>query len=144
MSSKFALFMRDNKTQQKNEHYAPTASLCNEDGKPLEWEFKRLNSEQNSRLRDECLVNEPNPKNPKTYISTLKTAKYFEKVIVASTVFPDLYDKELQDSYGVNTPEKLLYAMVDNPGEYDRLVQFIQRFNGMDATLSDEIDEAKN
>ena len=142
--SRFSQFMRDKKITQPNVRYAPTASLLDENGKPLEWEFRRLSSAQNAKLRDECLVSEPNPKNPKAFIQTLKTAKYFGKMTVASVVFPDLYDSELQDSYGVNTPEKLLYALVDNPGEYDRLIQFIQQLNGMDATLGDRIDEAKN
>ena len=144
MSSKFSQFMRENKLAQPNLFYAPTASLLDENGEPLKWEFRRISSEQNSRLRDECLINEPNPKNPKAFIRTLKTAKYFEKMIVASTVFPDLYDSGLQDSYGVNTPEKLLYALVDDPGEFDRLVRFVQQLNGMDESFGDKIDQAKN
>ena len=65
-------------------------------------------------------------------------------MIVASVVVPDLYDKELQDSYGVMTPEDLLLAMVDNPGEYNDLASFVQKFQGFDVSFSDKVDEAKN
>ena len=59
-------------------------------------------------------------------------------------VTPDLFDKELQDSYGVATPEELLLAMVDDPGEYNDLAVFIQQFQGFDVSFEDKVDEAKN
>ncbi len=64
--------------------------------------------------------------------------------MAASIVYPDLYDAELQDSYGVKTPEDLLLAMVDNPGEYSDLTAFVQKFQGFDVSFSDKVDEAKN
>ena len=42
------------------------------------------------------------------------------------------------------TPEELIYEMIDNPGEYTELADFIQNFNGFDETLQDKVDEAKN
>ena len=65
-------------------------------------------------------------------------------MIVASTVYPDLYDKELQDSYGVMTPEELLYAMVDNAGEYQDFTVWMQKFQGFTKSLEEKVDEAKN
>ena len=55
-----------------------------------------------------------------------------------------LYDKELQDSYGVMTPEELLYAMVDNAGEYQDFTVWMQKFQGFTKNLDDKVDEAKN
>ena len=57
---------------------------------------------------------------------------------------PDLYDAELQDSYGVKTPEDLLLAMVDSPGEYNDLAAYVQKFQGFDVSLDDKVQEAKN
>ena len=65
-------------------------------------------------------------------------------MICASVVSPDLYDTELQDSYGVKTPEELLLAMVDDPGEYNELAMFVQRFNGFDNPFEEKVNEAKN
>lgn len=53
-------------------------------------------------------------------------------------------DKELQDSYGVMTPEELLYAMVDNAGEYQDFTMWMQKFQGFTKNLDDKVDEAKN
>ena len=42
--SKFSKFMKANKIEKKNGFYAPTKSLCDDNGKPLEWEFRHISS----------------------------------------------------------------------------------------------------
>jgi len=66
------------------------------------------------------------------------------KRIVASVVFPDLHNAELQDSYGVKEPEDLLFAMLDEAGDYQRLSAFIQNYNKLNVTMDEKIEEAKN
>jgi hypothetical protein len=142
--SKFLRFMKPNKTTKANEFYAPTASLCDENGKPLEWEFKHITSKQNEKMRENCTVDVPITGKPNMYRPKLNTSKYLTQMVVTSTVCPDLYDAELQDSYGVKTPEDLLFAMVDDAGEYQELCVWVQKFQGFTKTLSDKVDEAKN
>ena len=79
-----------------------------------------------------------------TYRTKLDASKYMSKMISACIVEPNLYDKDLQDSYGVMTPEDLLKEMIDNPGEYNELAEFIQKFNSFDKVLEDKVEEAKN
>ena len=81
---------------------------------------------------------------PNLFRPKLITSKYLMAMIVKSTVFPDLYDKELQDSYGVMTPEDLVYAMVDNAGEMQDFQLWMQRFQGFTKSLDEKVDEAKN
>ena len=50
----------------------------------------------------------------------------------------------MQDSYGVKTPEDLLMAMVDDPGEYNDLAAFVQKFQGFNVSFEDKVNEAKN
>ena len=57
---------------------------------------------------------------------------------------PDLLDRELQNSYGVERAEDLLLAMVDDPGEYNDLAAFVQKFQGFDTSFEDKVNEAKN
>lgn len=142
--SKFLRFMKPNKTTKTNEFHAPTASLCDENGKPLEWEFKHITSKQNEQMRENCTVDVPITGKPNMYRPKLNTSKYLTQMVVASTVCPDLYDAELQDSYGVKTPEDLLFALVDDAGEYQDLCVWVQKFQGFTKTLSDKVDEAKN
>lgn len=142
--SKFSRFMKANKTEKTNEFYAVTKSLRDENGKPLEWEFGHITSKQNDAIRDECVKEIPVAGKANMYRQKLDASKYIHRLITASVVSPDLYDKELQDSYGVCTPEELLYALVDDPGEYNELAAFVQKLNGFDVSFEDKVEKAKN
>lgn len=137
-------FLKGNKKVRKNVRFAATKSLCDEQGKPLEWELKPLTTRENDVLRDDCTTEIPIPGKPGQYRSRFDATKYLARMICACVVYPDLYNAELQDSYGVKTPEALITEMIDNPTEYNALAEFIQKENGLDATLSEKIDAAKN
>jgi len=137
-------FLKQNKITKANEKYAPTKTLLFENGEPLKWEFKHITSKQNEDIREGCTKDVPVTGKPGVYRQKLNTSKYLAQMIVASTVVPDLYNKELQDSYGVKTPEDLLFALVDDPGEYQDFCVWIQSFQGFTETMDDKVKEAKN
>lgn len=141
--SKFSKFMKENKVTKKNERYAPTASLT-DSGKPIEWEFRHITSRENETLRDSCTVEIQVTGKPNVFRPKLNISQYVAKMICTSVVYPDLYDAQLQDSYGVKTPEELLYALVDDPGEYNDLGAWVQNFQGFTKSLDDKVEEAKN
>lgn len=142
--SNFSRFMKKNKVEKKNTTYAATKSLVDEDGNPLLWTIKPLSTRDNDNIRDDCMIEVPVKGKPNMYRPKLDTSKYIAKMICACVVEPDLYNKELQDSYGAMTPEDLLREMIDDPGEYQDFASFVQNFNGFDTTLDEKIDEAKN
>ena len=142
--SKFAKFMKANKAVKENGFYPATKSLCDEKGNPLDWEFKHISSKENEELREGCTIDIPVTGKPNMYRPKLKSSLYIQRMIAASVVMPDLFDSELQDSYGVKTPEDLLMAMVDDPGEYNDLAAFVQKFQGFNVSFEDKVDEAKN
>lgn len=142
--SNFIRFMRENKVEKKNAFYAPTDSLMDENGDALKWEFRHIGSKENERLRDACTVDVQVKGKPNLYRPKLDTTKYLVSMIVSATVVPDLYDKELQDSYGVKTPEDLLFALVDDAGEYTDLTAWMQKFQGFTKSFDEKVEEAKN
>lgn len=142
--SKFTRFMKENKKVKENQKYAPTTSLTDEKGNSLEWEFRHITSKENEELRDSCTIEVQVKGKPNLYRPRLNTSQYMANMIVASTVFPDLYDAELQDSYNVKKPEDLLLALVDDPGEYAALEEWVQKFQGFDKTLEEKVEEVKN
>lgn len=142
--SKFDKFMKANKAVKENGFYPATKSLCDEKGKPLEWEFKHISSKENEEIREGCTIDIPVTGKPNMYRPKLKSSLYIRRMIAASVVAPDLFDSELQDSYEVKTPEDLLMAMVDDPGEYNDLAAFVQKFQGFNVSFEDKVDEAKN
>lgn len=142
--SKFSKFMKANKKVKENGFYAPTKSLLDDNGKPLKWEFRHITSQENEEIRDECTIEVQVTGKPNVYRPRVQTGKYIRKMIAQSVVMPDLYDKELLESYGVDKPENLLLAMVDDPGEYNDHAAFVQKFQGFDTSFEDKVEEAKN
>lgn len=136
--------MKANKVVKANEKHPVTKSLCDEKGNPLEWEFRHMSSKENEELRESCTIDVPVTGKSGMFRQKVKSSLYIQKMIAASVVSPDLYDAELQDSYGVSKPEDLLMAMVDDPGEYSDLAAYVQKFQGFDTNFEDKVDEAKN
>ncbi len=137
-------FLKKNKAKRENTFYAPTASLTDEKGAPLKWEFRHLTTSENDDIREQCSYDVQVTGKPGQFRSKLDTSKYLAKLICASVVSPNLNNKELQDSYGVMWPEDLLRQMVDLPGEYARLTELIQKLNGFDETMDELVEDAKN
>lgn len=142
--SGFSAFMKANKVKKENVKYIATTSIVDGDGNSPEWEFKHISSKENRDIREKNTIEIPIKGKYGAFRQKINTEGYMLDMIVASTVTPNLYDKELQDSYGVKTPEDLLLAMVDAPGEYDELAVFVQNFNGYTKNLDEKVEEAKN
>jgi len=142
--SNFSQFMKANKKVKESTTYAATKSIVDKDGKPVLWELRPISSKENTELREGCMKEIPIKGKSGMYRQKMNTSEYIAKLLVASCVTPDLYDAALQDSYGVMTPEDLLYALVDDPGEYDDFAAFVQKFNGFTTSLEEKVDEAKN
>ena len=136
--------MKNNKIAKENTTFPATKSLVDENGEPLLWTIKPLTTSENEKIRDDCMIDVPVTGKPNLFRPKLNTSKYIAKMVCACVVEPNLYDKTLQDSYGVMTPEELLKEMIDDPGEYQAFASFIQDFNGFNTTLEDKVEEAKN
>lgn len=142
--SALSLFLKKNKKVKENVKFSATKSLCDENGVPLEWEIKPLTTRESDDIREACTVEVPITGKPNIFRQKVNSSKFGAKMLAASVVFPDLYNAELQDSYGVSTPEDLVREMIDDPGEYNRFFAFVQEFNGFDSDLEDKVKEAKN
>jgi hypothetical protein len=135
--SNFTRFMKQNKTARANTTFPATKSLTDEKGGVLNWEIKPVTTKQDEAIRDSCTSGAGGKER-------LDISKYLGKLAAAAVLYPDLYDAELQDSYGVKTPEDLLKEMLDTPSEYNDFVVFVQKYNGFDVTINEKIEEVKN
>lgn len=142
-TTSISAFLKKNKIVKANAFFAATKSLCDDQGKPIEWEIKPITTKENEDIQNKCLVNVSVPGKPGQSVQRLDPTKYIKRLIAASVVFPDLLNAELQDSYGVSTPESLVQEMVDNSGEWNAFAQFINDFNGF-TPIQEDIDTAKN
>lgn len=142
--SDLSRFLKANKIKRENTTFAATKSLVDAKGNPLLWTIKPLTTKENDAIRDECMIDVPVKGKPNVFRPKLNTSKYIGKMICACVIEPNLHDKDLQDSYGVMSPDDLLKEMIDDAGEYQEFVTFVQNFNGFNTKLEDKVEEAKN
>ena len=138
------LFLKSNKKKIENQEYAVTKSLCDETGEPLKWKLRAVTTKESERIREACTREVQVPGKKNMYRQKFDSSAYTAKIVCAAIVYPDLENKELQDSYGVMSPEELVQEMVDNPEEYSALLQFINDMSGLSETLEDDVDKVKN
>lgn len=137
------LFLKSNKKQRESIKYAATKSLCDENGEPLLWTIKPLTTKESEEISEQCIKNVPVRGKPNIFQPQLDIREFSLKAAAASVVEPNLYSAELQDSYGVKTPEELLMAMIDDPTEYTALLGVINGQMEKDDTAQRR-EEAKN
>ena len=142
MMSDFAVFMNGNATKDENVKYVASKRFSVK-GKPVEWEIKCIDSDLDEAIRKECTKKVPVAGKRGQYTQETDTDKYIGRMCVASTVYPDLNNAELQDSYGVKSADALLKKML-KPGEYTEYKAKVMEVNGYDMSMEELVDEAKN
>ncbi len=141
MAKSLSAFLAQNAKKVDNRKIAASPRFVDENGKPMEWEIACITASENQKLRKESTRNVPTSKRGQ-YTQDFDTALYQAKLATKCVVFPDLNDKELQDSYGVMSAEQLISAML-TPGEFDDLILSIVELNGF-TPEGELVDEAKN
>ena len=110
-------------------------------GNTVKFEIKSISNEMDDALRKQNTRQVKKAKG--VIVPELDQQKYFVDLVLKSLVYPDLDDKELQDSWGVMDSRELINAML-LPGEYTALLQEVQKINGWDLNVEDIKDEVKN
>lgn len=136
--SGFEAFLKQNKKQDETMKLAASMSFVDKNGKPLEWEIRPLKSKEAASIRK--LTNRIG-KGGRVDVDN----ETFNRMAAAkATVFPDLNDKELQDSYGVMCAEDLIVEMLDKDGEFQEYVKNVMALSGYNITDTELVKEAKN
>jgi len=136
-------FMKGNAVIQENVKYEASNRFLGADKKPLQWEMKAITSQKAEDLQKQATKNKPIPGQKGKFTAEVDMNLYAAKLAVECTVFPDLNDKDLQDSYSVMGAEELLKIML-LPGEYNDYLTEVQKVNGFNKDINDLVDEAKN
>lgn len=136
--SGFEAFLKQNKKQDETMKFAASMSFTDKNGKPLEWEIRPLKSKEEAAIRK--LTN----KIGKGGRVDVDNETFNRMAAAKATVFPDLNDKELQDSYGVMCAEDLIVEMLDKDGEFQEYVKNVMAVSGYNITDTELVKEAKN
>ena len=140
--SQFNAFLAQNALKPENEKVVVSKRFI-EDGKPIEWEVAAITSDEDDQLRKDNTKRMPVPGKKGMMVPETNYTAYLAALAVKCTVFPNLHEKELQNSYSVMGATELLKKML-LPGEYDEYLATIQKINGFDVGMDEVVEEAKN
>lgn len=141
--SNLSAFLSQNVLRNENERHVVSNRFVDENKKPIKWEIQAITSQDDELLRKTCTRKVQMPGKKNHYINDLDQNKYAGLLAVKCTVFPNLNDATLQDSYGVMGSDELLKTML-LPGEYADYLNLVQKINGFEKSLEDKVEEAKN
>lgn len=135
------LFLKESKKATKNTFFAASESFIDpKTKKPVLWEIRPLRSGEADALRLQCTKFGKNGQ--KVGVDESR----FNKLMAARcTVFPDLNNIDLQNSYGVLGAENLIEELLDIDGEYQAYLAKITEISKYSAgDINDKVKEAKN
>ncbi len=136
-------FLAQNALKVENVKYVVSKRFVDENGEPIPWEIRCITSTEDEAIRKACTKRVPIPGKRNQFTQEIDYNLYLGKLAAACTVFPNLNDVELQNSYGVMGADALLKTML-TPGEYADYLTKIQEVNGFEVTFEDAVEEAKN
>lgn len=140
MSVSLSAFLAQNADKVGKVSVVASQRFHDESGKPIPWEIGCITAGENAKLRKSCMKQVAVGKGQ--YTTVFDSNAYLEKVAVRCTLFPDLQNTELQNSYGCMDAEQLIVTML-TPGEFEDYSTAVLKANG----FKDEqelVDEAKN
>lgn len=142
MSRDLSAFLSQNVKRVENTLYPATNRIVDENGKPIPWEICCITATENARIRKGCMTTVAVAGKKGQYTQEFNSQLYLARLCVRTTVYPDLQDKELQDSYGVMSAEELISTML-TPGEFEDYATAVMKANGFDGE-ENLVEEAKN
>lgn len=132
--SKFQAFLKGNVKEVEN------AKLkLDRFDEPLE--IRPLSSGEADRINELCFVNKTGKGGKQERVFDI--VKYNREICVASLVYPDLNDSELQESYEVRGADNL-YSRLFLLGEANQILEKVTEISGIGKSIDDDIEEAKN
>ncbi|HIW31215.1 MAG TPA: phage portal protein [Candidatus Paenibacillus intestinavium] len=113
----------------------------NDNSAPIKWKLKTVTENENEAIRKSATRISKGKNGAR--IQEINQEEYVGKLAVASVVYPDLQNADLQASYGVLGADTLLKTMLLS-GEYATLLEKVQKMNGFDQDINSLADEVKN
>ena len=136
-------FLAQNALKAENETFIASKRFRDKSKNPMLWEIQAITSKDDEVLRKDCTKRVPVTGKRGQYTQETDYNLYLGRLAAKCTVFPNLNDKELQDSYGVMGADSLLKAML-TAGEYANYLEQVQAVNGFDVPMDELVSEAKN
>lgn len=134
-------FLKQNVVKKENEEVEVSKRFKDDEGNLVKFEIKAISNDLDDQLRKDNTYQKKVAKG--IYKPELDSTKYMKDVVTKCLVYPDLNNKDLQDSYGAMDASELIDKML-LPGEYNALLSKVQEINGWNVDIEEIKDEVKN
>lgn len=143
MAGSLSVFFAQNAKKIENQKFVVSDRFIDpETEKPMEWEICCITASENAALRKSCMTTIPVRGKKGAFTQDFDANGYLAKLAVRCTVFPNLHDGDLQQSYGVMGAETLITTML-TPAEFENYSEKILQVNGFE-TGDELVETAKN
>ena len=142
MAENLSAFLKQNVEVVNETEYVASKRIKDANGEPIAWKIKTLATDETEKMRKKYTKRITDRITRQTEERFDMTA-YNEELISKAITYPNLYDAELQDSWGVTEPTDLVKAML-TPGEYADLLAAATEAQGYDVGMEDKVKEVKN
>ena len=142
MAENLSAFLKQNVEVVNETEYVASKRIKDANGEPIAWKIKTLPTDETEKMRKKYTKRITDRFTRQTEERFDMTA-YNEELISKAIKYPNLYDAELQDSWGVTEPVDLVKVML-TPGEYADLLAAATEAQGYDAGMKDKVKEVKN
>lgn len=124
-------FYKENKQPEKQVQYVVSDKFVDpETKKPIPWTIREISADEDQALKDKFTTIEKD-KRTGTRTEIFDDNKYVLGLATWGVVEPDLNDGNLQKSYGVKSPMRLLQRML-SAGEIQKLALRVIELSGLD------------
>lgn len=142
MAENLSAFLKQNVEVVNETEYVASKRIKGANDEPIAWKIKILTTDETEKMRKKH-TKRITDRITRQSEERFDTTAYNEELISKTITYPNLYDAELQDNWGVTEPVDLVKAML-TPGEYADLLAAATEAQGFDAGMKDKVKEVKN
>lgn len=142
MAENLSAFLKQNVEVVNETEYVASKRIKDANGEPIAWKIKTLATDETEKMRKKY-TKRITDRITRQSEERFDTTAYNEELLSKVITYPNLYDAELQDSWGVTEPVDLVKVML-TPGEYADLLAAATEAQGFDVGMEDKVKEVKN
>lgn len=142
MAENLSAFLKQNVEVVNETEYVASKRIKDANGEPIAWKIKTLATDETEKMRKKY-TKRITDRITRQSEERFDTTAYNEDLLSKVITYPNLFDAELQDSWGVTEPVDLVKVML-TPGEYADLLAAATEAQGYDVGMKDKVKEVKN
>lgn len=131
-------FYKENKKETESINYIASENFCDQDGNPIPWKIRPVTAKEEDTIRRNC-TDRKTDRRTGVINETFDDTRYAQALTVQGIEFPNLFDKGLQKTYGVNSATGVLQEMLTS-GEFQSLALKVIEVSGL-SDIEDSVKE---